>query len=88
MHLDRDDLRGLIRFAGIVSLGASLAFTWQAIGSRGGFRKDRAGPSAETSFSCLRDCDRAARSRSAGREFSGTPEGLAANLRMISGAIF
>ena len=42
MYFDRDDVRGLIRFSGVIALIVSGAFFLQVFGRQGGFRKDRA----------------------------------------------
>ena len=42
MYFDRDDVRGLVRFLGVIALVVAIGLFWHVSGWHGGFRKDRA----------------------------------------------
>ena len=42
MYFDRDGLRGVARFLGVIALAVSIGLFWHVSGWQGGFRKDRA----------------------------------------------
>jgi hypothetical protein len=42
MYFDRDDVRGLVRFSGVIALVVAIGLFWHVSGWQGGFRKDRA----------------------------------------------
>lgn len=42
MYFDRDDVRGLVRFLGVIALVVAIGLFWHVSGWQGGFRKDRA----------------------------------------------